>query len=131
MIRCGVDLLAIQRVREGIDRLGERYLTRFFTPAERAECQEKPHRLAARIAAKEAVSKVFGTGIGDVGWRDIEITADPRGRPVLTLHGPAATLAAQMGLTEWDVSLSHTDELAMAMVIAHGHQPTHDAADNS
>lgn len=111
--------------------MGERYLTRFFTPAERAECQDKPHRLAARIAAKEAVSKVFGTGIGDVGWRDIEITSDPRGRPVLTLHGPAAILAEQMGLTEWDVSLSHTDELAIAMVVAHGQPPHNDASQDT
>jgi holo-[acyl-carrier protein] synthase len=126
VIRCGVDLLAIERVREGIDRLGERYLARFFTPAERADCQDKPHRLAARIAAKEAVSKVFGTGIGDIGWKDIEITSDLRGRPVLTLHGKAAELAAALGLTEWDISLSHTDETAMAMAVATGTPPRKD-----
>lgn len=118
MLRCGVDMLAVERVRVGIDRLGERYLTRFFTAAERADCQDKPHRLAARIAAKEAVSKVFGTGIGDVSWTEIEVTSDPRGRPVLTLYGAAAQLAADLGLTVWDISLSHTDDTAIAIAVA-------------
>jgi len=118
MLRCGVDMLAIERVRQGIDRLGERFMIRFFTLAERAECQDKPNRLAARIAAKEAVSKALGTGIGDVSWVDIEITSDIRGRPMLTLYGKAAALADSMGLTDWDVSLSHTDDNAIAMVVA-------------
>lgn len=120
MLRCGIDSLDIQRVEDGIARLGERFLDRFFTSAERAECADKPHRLAARIAAKEAVGKAFGTGIGDVSWKEIEITSDPRGRPVLTLHGAAADLAAKMGLTQWDVSLTHTETIASAVVVALG-----------
>ncbi len=123
MIRCGVDMLAIERVRQGIDRLGERFMTRFFTLAERAECQDKPYRLAARIAAKEAVSKALGTGIGDVSWTDIEVTSDTRGRPILTLYGKAAELSDSLGLTDWDVSLSHTDDNAIAMVVASGIRP--------
>lgn len=121
MLRCGIDSIDIQRIEDGIARLGERFLDRFFTAAERAECLDKPHRLAARIAAKEAVGKAFGTGIGDVSWKEIEITSDPRGRPVLTLYGAAAVLAAEMGLTEWDVSLTHTDTTASAVVVALGH----------
>lgn len=120
MIRCGVDMISIERVRQGIERQGERFMTRFFTLAERSECQGKSHRLAARIAAKEAVSKVLGTGIGDVSWVDIEITSDTRGRPVLTLYGKAAELADALGLTDWDVSLSHTETDAIAMVVASG-----------
>lgn len=120
MIRCGVDMLSIERVRLGIERQGERFMTRFFTLAERSECQGKPNRLAARIAAKEAVSKVLGTGIGDVSWIDIEVTSDTRGRPMLTLYNKAAQLADQMGLSDWDVSLSHTDDNAIAMVVAYG-----------
>lgn len=120
MLRCGIDSIDVARVEEGIARLGERFLDRFFTPAERANCLNKPYRLAARIAAKEAVGKALGTGIGDVSWREIEITSDSRGRPILTLHGAAAALAEEMGLTQWDVSLTHTDTVASAVVVALG-----------
>jgi holo-[acyl-carrier protein] synthase len=120
MLRCGIDMIENDRVAQGIARLGERFLNRFFTPGERADCDDKPHRLAARLAAKEAVAKALGTGIGDVGWKDIEIRCDnPRGRPELRLHGPAAALSQEMGLTEWDVSLTHTADYAAAMAVAH------------
>jgi holo-[acyl-carrier protein] synthase len=118
MLRCGIDLIDIERVSAGIARFGDRWLNRFFTPAERAECQDQPHRLAARLAAKEAVAKALGTGIGDVSWREIEILRDPRGRPLLHLYGAAADLAASMGLTVWDVSLTHTAATAGAVVVA-------------
>lgn len=120
MIRCGIDMIEIVRVREGIDRFGERWMNRFFTPAERAYCSDQPHRLAARLAAKEAVAKALGTGIGDISWREIEILGDDRGRPTLILHGAAADLAASMGLTAWDISLTHARESAAAMVVAFG-----------
>ncbi len=119
MIRCGVDMIECQRIADGIERLGERFLQRFFTAGERADCADKPHRLAARFAAKEAVGKALGTGIGDIGWVDIEIRIDAqRGKPRLILHGSAKTLAASLALAEWDISLSHTDELAIALVVA-------------
>ncbi len=119
MLRCGVDMLENQRVADGIARFGERFLNRFFTPGERADCQDQPHRLAARIAAKEAVSKALGTGIGDVQWVEIEIRVDnPRKRPTLILYGAAQTLADELGITQWDVSLTHTDDLATAFVVA-------------
>lgn len=118
MIRCGIDTIEIRRVEEGIAKLGERFLNRFFTPAERAECADKPNRLAARIAAKEAVAKALGTGIGDVSWKEIEILSDERRRPVLYLHGAAAQLSESMGLTSWDVSLTHTDGYASAVAVA-------------
>lgn len=119
MIRCGVDALENQRVAEGIERFGERFLNRFFTEGERFDCQDQPHRLAARIAAKEAVSKALGTGIGDVKWVEIEIRVNnPQKRPTLILHGDALALAQALGLTQWDVSLSHTASLSIAMVMA-------------
>jgi holo-[acyl-carrier protein] synthase len=118
MIRCGIDMIENRRVAEGIERLGERFLDRFFTPGERADCEDKPHRLAARFAGKEAVAKALGTGIGDVGWREIEIRCGERGRPILHLHGAAAALAEQLGLTEWDISLTHTADYAAAVVVA-------------
>lgn len=118
LVRCGVDLVDVARIERAIERHGERFYSRFFTAAERAHCANQPHRLAARIAAKEAVAKVFGTGIGDVQWVDIEILADERQRPVLHLHGSAQQLATQLGLHQWDVSLSHTHTQAMAMAVA-------------
>ena len=119
MIRCGIDLIETARVADGIDRLGERFLNRFFTAGEREDCEDKPHRLAARLAAKEAVAKALGTGIGDVGWREIEIRCNnDRGRPTLHLHGAAAVVAASMGLTQWDISLTHTKDHASAVAVA-------------
>lgn len=118
MLRCGIDMIEIQRVDAGIQRLGERFLNRFFTPGERADCDDQPHRLAARLAAKEAVAKALGTGIGDVGWRDIEIRCNnDRGRPTLHLHGAALQVAAELGITQWDVSLTHTAEYASAVAV--------------
>ncbi len=120
MLRCGIDLIEISRLEDGIARFGERFLNRFFTPGERADCDDQPHRLAARFAAKEAVAKALGTGIGDVGWRDIEIRYGERGRPVLNLYGKAAAQAQALGLTEWDVSLTHTGDQAGAVAVAAG-----------
>lgn len=119
MLRCGVDMIEHERVAGGIERLGERFLKRFFTAGERADCDDKPFRLSARLAAKEAVSKALGTGIGDVSWKEIEIRVNnPRKRPVLILHGAAADLAKAMNLTHWDVSLSHAENYACAMAVA-------------
>jgi holo-[acyl-carrier protein] synthase len=118
VLRCGIDMIENERVESGIARLGERFLNRFFTPGERADCEDKPQRLAARLAGKEAVAKALGTGIGDVGWREIEIRCDERGRPVLHLHGAAAALSDQMGLSQWDISLTHTAVYASAVAVA-------------
>ena len=119
MIRCGVDIIACARIAAGIERGGERFLKRFFTPGEREDCADKPQRLAARFAGKEAVAKALGTGIGDVSWREIEIRTDgARRRPRLILHGAARRLADELGLDDWDVSLSHTDAQAIAIVVA-------------
>ena len=114
----GVDLIEVERVRDALARHGERFLARVYTPAERAACGGNVERLAARFAAKEAVAKALGTGIGDMGWRDIEISADTRGRPLVTLHGPAAARAAALGLSHLALSLSHTHEHAIAFVVA-------------
>jgi holo-[acyl-carrier protein] synthase len=118
MLRCGIDMIETHRVEDGIARLGERFLKRFFTEGERSDCEDKPYRLAARLAGKEAVAKALGTGIGDVSWQEIEIRCDERGRPVLHLYGAAAALAEQLELTQWDISLTHTTEYAAAVVVA-------------
>src|SRR5512134_239738 len=118
MLRCGIDMIENRRIEDGIARLGERFLNRFFTPGERADCADQPHRLAARLAGKEAVAKALGTGIGAVSWREIEIVSGDNNRPVLRLHGEAAALSATLGLTEWDVSLTHTATVASAVAVA-------------
>jgi holo-[acyl-carrier protein] synthase len=119
-LRIGVDLIDVPRIERAMHRHGERFFTRFFTAAERAYCQNRPERLAARIAVKEAVAKALGTGIGDVRWVEIEVSSDERGRPLLTLHGAAADLAAALGLQVWEISLSHSHSQAIAFVVARG-----------
>lgn len=120
MLRCGIDLIETKRMAEGIERFGQRFLNRFFTPAEQGICAGQVERLAARFAAKEAVSKALGTGIGDISWLDIEILQGERYRPVLVLHREAARVAAELNLTEWDISLTHTESYASAVVVALG-----------
>jgi holo-[acyl-carrier protein] synthase len=120
VLRCGIDTIEIARVAEGIDRFGERFLNRFFTAGERAECADQPHRLAARFAAKEAVAKALGCGIGDVGWKEIEIIGGARGRPHLRLHGAAQQMSDVIGLREWDISLTHDGGHASAVAVALG-----------
>lgn len=120
MTAVGVDMIEVARVSRGLDRFGQRFLDRFFTEAEQAQCRGRAASLAGRFTVKEAVGKALGTGIGDVSWRDIEVLSDERGRPQLTLHGAARRLAADRGLMHWAVSISHTQTLAIGFVIAHG-----------
>ncbi|MFN8475098.1 MAG: holo-ACP synthase [Anaerolineae bacterium] len=118
MLATGVDLIEVNRVARSIDRFGERFLNRVFTSQERATLGDNPPRLAARFAAKEAVAKALGTGVGTFAWRDIEIGRDERGAPFVILHGPAAARAAELGLRHFALSLSHTHEHAIAFVVA-------------
>src|SRR5690606_8103734 len=118
MLRCGIDLIESRRVAKGIGRRGDRFLNRFFTAGERADCEDMPHRLAARLAAKEAVAKALGTGIGAVSWVEIEVRCNnPQNRPTLFLHGAASDVARGLGVTQWDVSLTHTEHYAAAVVV--------------
>ncbi len=119
-LSCGVDLVEIDRVAAVIDRWGDRFLTRVFTDAERAYCRGRVPELAVRFAAKEAVSKALGTGIVGMAWRDIEVVPDPRGKPLVVLHNRAKARATELGLTAFEVSLSHSRDMAIAMVVAQG-----------
>ncbi len=119
----GVDLVELPRVERAVTRYGERFLERVFTPAELVYTRRRLPELAARFAAKEAVSKALGVGMrmlarDGIGWRDVEVLGDWRGRPEVYLHGRAAERAAALGLTEWAISLSHTREYAIAFVVA-------------
>ena len=118
-MRTGVDLIEIERIQAVLERHGERFLQRVYTSREIEDYRERSGSLAGRWAAKEAVSKALGCGIGDVAWIDIEILNDARGAPVLHLSGAAARLAAELDLTHWAISLSHTHEHAIAFVVAY------------
>jgi holo-[acyl-carrier protein] synthase len=113
----GIDLVDVRRIREVLARHPERFQSRHFTPAECAQCRAEPQRLATRWAAKEAAAKALGTGIGAVGWQEIEVLCDARGEPALRLHGEAAQRAALLGIGQWKVSLTHTNEQAAAVVV--------------
>lgn len=120
MLRTGVDLVEIVRLQRVIEKYRERFLGRVFTSSERVRAGQNIASLAARFAAKEAVSKALGTGIGVVSWQEIEILSDEAGRPHLHLHGNAAQLAETLGLREWSLSLSHDQYYAIAVVVAIG-----------
>lgn len=122
MLRTGVDLIEVARVEAALARHGERFLQRCFTAQERADCAGRPASLAARFAAKEAVAKALGCGIGAVGWLDIEIINGPNREPQLRLYAAAQERAARLGLSDWAVSLSHTHEHAIALAVAQSGQ---------
>ena len=113
----GIDVIEIARVRRVLDRHQGRFLERIFTPLEIAYCRGRVQELAARFAAKEAVMKALGTGIRGVSWRDIEVLPNSRGKPLVGLHRTAAARAAEIGLHELDLSLSHTRAYAVAAVV--------------
>ena len=115
----GCDIHPVFNVVESIDIFGERYLARVFTPAERAACGQAPERLAARYAAKESVLKLLKIPADvAVPWTDIEVGADPNGAPSVSLHGRAAEIAADLGVTSIELTLSHDGGMAMAVAAA-------------
>ena len=123
MLTTGIDLIEIARIERILTRYGDRFLERVFTPAEILYCQARLPELAARFAAKEAISKALGVGMRmiareGINWQDAEIVGDMRGKPLVRLHGRAAERADELGLTEWAVSLSHTNNHAIAFVVA-------------
>lgn len=113
----GVDMIETERVAQSVARFGDRFLRRVYTERELTYCQGRITSLAARWAAKEATAKALGTGIGDVSWREIEVVSQANQRPAIQLHGAAAALAAQLGLSGFAVSLSHTKDYAVAFVV--------------
>lgn len=123
MLTTGVDLIEIDRVERILERHGMRFLDRVFTRAEVAYSREQPGELAVRFAAKEAIAKALGVGMrmiarDGIAWQDAEVLGDHRGKPVVRLYGRAAARAHELGLTEWSISLSHTQDHAVAFVVA-------------
>lgn len=113
----GVDMIEIDRIAQTIEKFGERFLRRVFTSQELSYCQNRVASLAARWAAKEAMSKTFGIGIGDVAFTEIEILNTPQGKPTIVLHGQARKLAEALDFACIEVSLSHTKAYAVAFVV--------------
>lgn len=121
VVGTGIDLTEIGRIAASVERYGSRFLNRVYTAKEQAYCLRKrksAESFAARFAAKEAAAKALGTGISHgVTWLEIEVTRELTGRPGLKFYGRAEQLAQRMGVTRAALSLTHTNDLAMASVI--------------
>ena len=115
---CGIDIAEVPRIAAALERWGDRFLARIYTPAEIHRYRHRPSSLASRFAAKEAVMKALGTGVRGVGWKEIEVLPDARGKPLVRLSGRAAARAEQLGIAVWEISLTDTRELALASVVA-------------
>jgi len=116
-------MIEIDRVAKVLARHPRRFIERVYTPEEAAFCRGRVPELAARFAAKEAVMKALGTGARSVAWRDIEVLPDRRGKPLVYLYGGAARRAETIGLEAIDVSLSHLDSFALAVVVCMAQRP--------
>ncbi len=113
----GIDIIEIARIEKAIARWGERFRHRIYTDAELKLYGKKSASLAARFASKEAVMKLLGTGWIGISWKEIETLSHPSGKPRLNLYGRARTEAERLGLKGIAISLSHSREYAIALVI--------------
>lgn len=128
MYTIGIDIVEVHRIEQAVARWGNRFLRRVYTDAELDYCAGRAQSLASRFAAKEAVSKALGTGwapqeshaAGWVDWTEIEVTRQGSGEPGVLLHGKALARAHELGISGWRLSLSHTHEHAVAMVLGWG-----------
>ena len=123
MLTTGADILHIPRLEEALATHGMRFLQRVYTPQELTYCRGRVPELAARFAAKEAISKALGVGMRimareGIYWHDAEVINDSLGKPTVNLHGKANLRAQALGLTQWSISLTHEKEYAIAFVVA-------------
>ena len=118
MLTTGVDIIEIPRIKQTLDRYGQRFLDRIFTPDEIAYCRGRAPNLAGRFAAKEATMKALGTGVRGVSWKDIEVIRAESGAPSVKLHGRAQKRAERLQVSEISLSISHSREYAVAFVVA-------------
>lgn len=123
----GLDIVPVRRVIEALDRRGERFAARVLSQTELNEIacrglqgQLRAQYVAGRIAAKEAVGKAIGLGVGPIGWRSVTVTAGAGGRPVCSLTGLAAAAAGRAGVGQVLVSITHADGTAAACAVAIG-----------
>lgn len=128
IIAHGIDLVETARLGQSIDRFGERFLDRVFTPQEQAYCNKRSKTAllsyAGRFAIKEAVMKVLGTGwVGGIAWTDIEVHSSKSGKPTVELHNICKEIADKLGIREIHISISHVQSHAMGSAIAVGCAP--------
>jgi len=118
----GIDVVEVERIEEAVERQGETFLNRLFTAGERTYCEKQKRpglHFAARFAAKEAVSKALGTGIGGrAGWLEMEVIRGESGAPTMSFSGKAAEFLQAEGIAEVQVSLSHARDYAAANAVA-------------
>lgn len=117
MLVTGVDIIEVGRVRRVAETYGQRFLKRIYTEEEAAYCRGRAPQLATRYAAKEAVMKALGTGVRGVRWRDIEVVRRRGQAPTVRLHGTALARAELLGIDHLAISLSHSEEYAVASVV--------------
>jgi holo-[acyl-carrier protein] synthase len=121
VVGIGIDISEVPRIEAAIARFGQRFLKRIYTPQEIRYCESKVNkfeRFAGRFAAKEAALKAIGTGWKrGVGWTDVEVTREPSGRPVIAFHGKALEFANLLGVRSALVTITHTEQQAMAQVL--------------
>jgi holo-[acyl-carrier protein] synthase len=117
----GIDIIEVERIQASYEKFGERFVNRILVSGEIEYCLSHKNPgpfLAARFAAKEAVSKAFGTGIGaQLGWKDIEVKRKESGEPYVILHGNGLELMKQRGALVMHLTISHTEKHATAMAI--------------
>ena len=126
IVGMGIDIAEVERVKAAIERHGEAFLRRVYTPRERQYCEKfknKYERYAGRFAAKEATMKALGTGWSrGVRWADVEVVRQSGGRPTISLAGEAAKVASALGVERVALSITHTSAQAFAQVIFEGEQ---------
>ena len=113
-----MDAVETARIQATLDRFGKRFLDRVYTENEQRYSRNRAEELAVRFAGKEAISKALGTGMRGVSWLELEILNNRRGKPFIRLHGAARARAKQLGLTSFEISLTHSRDLAIAFVVA-------------
>ncbi len=120
----GVDIVSVSRIRDLVERQGDRFLQRVYTPTELEYCakfKDPSERYAARFAAKEAVAKAFTTGIGEhLNWTSVGVVSGERGQPEIELDELGKVLLYQVGGNHVAISLSHTDDTAIAFAAVIG-----------
>ena len=119
-MRSGVDIIEISRFEEQKPEIRKRFFTRVFTVRELSLMRDSFASAAGKFAAKEAVAKALGCGIGEVHWQDIEILQKKNGEPFLVLHARAQEISEALGLTTWSISISHSKHNAVALAVAAG-----------
>jgi len=124
IIGCGIDLVRIGRIGKIIKRWGNNFSFRIFTPLERDYCEKKKNNkfqsYAGKFASKEALLKALGLGLGGANWREIEITNNQLGQPIINISGKLKNIALTKGVNKYFISISHTKEYAIAQVILEG-----------